>query len=57
MYVRLTNNDQEVERMHGQRKSRALKYNAKVLCWIGLVINSCFWCRDNFMPYSFGNKY
>mgnify|MGYP001106061965 CR=1 FL=1 len=57
MYVRLTNNDQEVERILGQRKSRASKYNAQVLFWVGLVLNSCFWCRDNFMPYNFGNKY
>ena len=57
MEVRRTNNDPEVERIQGQRKSRALKYNAKILCWIELVLNSCFWCRANSMPYSFVNKY
>ena len=37
MDVRITNNDPNFERIQGKRKARALKFNAKILFWIGVV--------------------
>ena len=37
MDIRLTNNDPDFERIHGNRKARSLNFNAKVFFWIGLV--------------------
>ena len=37
MDIRLTNNDPDFEKVQGHRKARALKYNAKILFWVGLI--------------------
>ena len=37
MNIRLTKNDPDYERTQGLRKYRVLKYNVKVLCWIGVI--------------------